>query len=292
MITTKIIKLYFIKTTISITRLFIVFFILLATGCVANRTTTAQDIAKQGHLSEQIIETPEFNFLTWQRINAPSQPLTIYIEGDGLAWISRYQPSADPTPKNPVALRLAALDPGSNVVYIARPCQYIGVGSNPACQVPYWTNRRFSAEVINAMSTAIDKIKQSTSATKIQLVGYSGGGAVAALLAAQRKDILSLRTVAGYLDIEYVNQLHHVSPMPDSLNPINKANKLALIPQIHFSGAHDTLITPEVALRFIRHTGNSCARVVLVPGMTHQGPWETQWLHLLKQKPECGKGGK
>ncbi|WP_226572525.1 alpha/beta fold hydrolase [Mangrovibacter yixingensis] len=270
----------------------ILLYAFLITGCTTNNLTTAQDIAKKGQLTEKVVVTPEFSFLTWQRINAPSQPLTIYIEGDGLAWISRYQPSSDPTPKNPVALRLAALDPGSNVVYIARPCQYIGVGSNPTCQVPYWTSKRFSADVINAMSEAIDKIKQSAFATQIQLVGYSGGGAVAALLAEQRKDILSLRTVAGYLDIEYVNQLHHVSPMPDSLNPINKANKLALIPQIHFSGAHDTLIPPEVAQRFTQQTGGSCARAVLVPGMTHQGPWETQWLHLLKQKPECGKGGK
>ncbi|WP_211320575.1 alpha/beta hydrolase [Mangrovibacter plantisponsor] len=283
----NLIKKHLIKTTASINKFLIVLFLLSGTGCVADRTTTAQDIAQKGQLTEKVVVTPEFSFLTWQRINTPSQPLTIYIEGDGLAWISRYQPSSDPTPKNPVALRLAALDPGNNVVYIARPCQYIGVGSNPACQIPYWTSKRFSADVINAMSEAIDKVKQSTSATKIQLVGYSGGGTVAALLAEQRKDVLSLRTVAGYLDIEYVNQLHHVSPMPDSLNPADDAGKLALTPQIHFSGALDTLITPEVARRFTRQTGGSCAHAVLVPGMTHQGPWETQWLYLLQQKPEC-----
>lgn len=258
-------------------------------GCADNRTEIAQEIAKEGQLTEKIIVTKKFNFQVWQRITEPSQPITVYIEGDGLAWLTPYQPSPDPTPRNPVALRLAVLDPGKNVVYIARPCQYIGLNSNPACQVPFWTSKRFSYDVINSMSAALDALKRSASATEFNLVGYSGGGAVAALLAENRKDISSLRTVAGYLDVEYVNQLHHVSPMPESLNPINKATELALIPQIHFSGAYDRLITPEVALRFTQHTGNICVRVVLVPEMTHQGPWQTQWLHLLQQKPECSR---
>ncbi|HAU5562514.1 TPA: alpha/beta hydrolase [Serratia fonticola] len=266
------------------------FLLMLVTGCVDNRIKTAREIAQKGKLTEKNIATSEFSFKTWQRITAPSRPITVYIEGDGLAWLTRYQPSPDPTPNNPVALRLAALDPGSNVVYIARPCQYIGLESNPACKVTYWTNKRFSIDVINAISTVLDDVKKSASATELHLVGYSGGGAIAALLAEKRKDISSLRTVAGYLDTEYVNHLHHVSPMYESLNPVDKAYKLALIPQIHFSGARDTLITPEVAQQFIHKTGNRCARVILVPEMTHQGPWESQWLTLLKKTPGCSKG--
>ena len=36
-----------------------------------------------------------------------SAPLAVYIEGDGLAWLSQYEKSSDPTPRDPlVAARL------------------------------------------------------------------------------------------------------------------------------------------------------------------------------------------
>jgi hypothetical protein len=42
---------------------------------------------------------------------APTREAHLYIEGDGYAWKNRHEPSNDPTPMNPVAMRLAAADP-------------------------------------------------------------------------------------------------------------------------------------------------------------------------------------
>ncbi|MEX2353586.1 MAG: alpha/beta hydrolase, partial [Gammaproteobacteria bacterium] len=49
----------------------------------------------------------------------------VYIEGDGRAYVSRHRVSADPVPRNPLAFRLAVVDPSPAVIYIARPCQFV-----------------------------------------------------------------------------------------------------------------------------------------------------------------------
>lgn len=263
--------------------------VILLVGCTASEKEKADSIATKAGLKTQIIATSLFHYQSFQRIAEPGAPLNVYIEGDGRAWISRTRPSSDPTPSEPVALYLAARDPAKNVVYLARPCQFTGVRDNPHCQKTYWTDKRFAPEVIDSMSQAIDQLLTQTGSTAINIIGYSGGGAVAALLAERRHDVMSLRTVAGYLDVAWVNQQHGVSPMPDSLNPADFASKTAHIPQIHFSGESDAIISPAVAQRFTRSVGDRCARSMTIPAMSHRGPWETPWPALLTIAPGCIK---
>lgn len=263
--------------------------VILLVGCATSGTEKAAAIAASAGLKEQIVSTSLFHYQSFQRIADPALPVNVYIEGDGRAWVSRTQPASDPTPSEPVALWLAARDPAKNVVWLARPCQYLGVGENPHCQRVYWTDKRFAPEIIASLSQALDAILQQSGAKELALTGYSGGGAVAALLAAKRQDVVSLRTVAGYLDVAWVNQQHRVSPMPDSLNPIDMAAKTATIPQIHFSGESDVIIPPAVAQRFARSVGGRCTKAIGISAMTHRGPWETQWPALLTIAPGCTK---
>ena len=55
----------------------------------------------------------------------PDRNLAIYIEGDGLAWTSKSRLSSDPTPQDPVGLKLALRHPRGAAAYLARPCQYV-----------------------------------------------------------------------------------------------------------------------------------------------------------------------
>jgi len=55
---------------------------------------------------------------------------------------------------------------------------------------------RFAPEVINSFSRAIDTLKEKSGAKYVELVGYSGGGAIAVLVAAGRSDVVGVRTVA------------------------------------------------------------------------------------------------
>jgi hypothetical protein len=259
----------------------------LLTGCMTSPREHADRVASPAMLVRQYIDTPLFTYTAYIRISDRTQPLHVYIEGDGMAWLSRYQPSSDPTPHNPMALTLATLDPAANVAYLARPCQFTPRELNAHCQVDYWTGKRFAPEVIDSLSQALDRIKARSQISTLELTGYSGGGAVAALLAEQRNDIIFLRTVAGNLDVTYVNQQHNVSAMPGSLNPIDKARQLEHLPQVHFSGEKDPVISPEVARRFVNHTGSKCANVRMVANMDHRGPWEKEWPRLIKMTPTC-----
>ncbi len=214
------------------------------------------------------------------RASAPDLPLRVYVEGDGRAWLDRYTPSPDPTPVKAVALQLALADDYPNVAYLARPCQYLRERS-PGCEVGYWTARRFSPEVIAAMEDALDRLLQVSQAHGLQLVGYSGGAAIAVALAARRSDIRWLATVAGNLDTEAVNRFHRVDPMPASVNPASLAPRLSSLPQVHFSAVGDRIIPAATARAFIEAGPMQCATQVEVRGATHGEGWTERWPGLL-----------
>ncbi len=256
-------------------------------GCAsADRMAHAEALAATGHLKPERIEAGAFVLTAFVRIDRPDRPLTLYIEGDGPAWLSRSEPAQDPTPRAAIGLALAASDRAPNVAYLARPCQFTPMALNPSCNVAYWTGKRFAPEVVASIDAAITRLAARVPGQPIALVGYSGGAALAVLVAAERRDVVSIRTLAGNLDSEAVNRLHHVSAMPQSENPIDVADRVAAIPQIHFSGARDEVVPPEIAQRFAAATGH-CARVMVVPGLDHEGDWPARWPTLLAMPPAC-----
>lgn len=221
------------------------------------------------------METDAFRLMTYWRAKENTAPLTVYIEGDGYAWVNRTMPSTDPTPRTPVGLALALQDPSPNLAYLARPCQY--VKDDPACTTNiFWTSHRFAPQVVESMNNAISLLLEKTGARGLHLVGYSGGGAVVALIAAQRTDILSLRTIAGNLDTEALNLFHEVSPTPESLNPIIIAPRLKGIPQEHWVGENDEVVPPFIAARFVDAMGHPAStRIVVAPNASHETGWST-----------------
>jgi dienelactone hydrolase len=249
----------------------------------------ADALAAHAHMQRENVTTPGFVLMSYARVSRPDRPLRVYIEGDGVAWLSRTEPSDDPTPARATGLSLAAADAAPNVVYLARPCQFTPMSQNPRCRAEYWTGKRFAREVVDSMSIAVSHFAARAPGQPIELVGYSGGGAIAVLIAARRSDVTSLRTVAGNLDSEYVNRLHHVSAMPDSENPIDFARQVANIPQIHFNGVKDTVVPPAVAAHFVEAASERCARAVSVPDVSHESGWRDRWPELLKIAPACGR---
>lgn len=261
----------------------------LLAGCAGDPRLHADGMAQPAGLQREQSQAGMFLLTSYVRITQPDQPLTIYIEGDGLAWRNRYEPSMDPTPHDALGLSLAVADRSANVAYLARPCQFTPMAGNPACAVPYWTGKRFAPEVVASMDAAVTQLAARVPGQKIHLVGYSGGGAVAVLIAARRSDVASLRTVAGNLDHDAVNRWHKVTSMPDSLNPIDVATKVARIPQIHFSGSNDKIVPTVITRSFVTATGPACARVQVVDGLGHESNWGAQWPQLLAQQPVCSK---
>jgi hypothetical protein len=269
--------------------LMIIFFILLLSSCggLSHYQNKAKKIALSADLKPFLLRTSNFRLAGFYRFSNPNVALTVYIEGDGLAWLTRYRPSADPTPKNPIALYLATLDNSANVVYLARPCQYVTLSEEKLCGIPYWTEKRFSKEIILAINEAIDKLASKSGAKSIHLVGYSGGGAVAALAASRRKDIASLRTVAGYMDHVSLNREIGVSPLIGSLDPIRAAPYLKFIPQIHYTGKQDERIPGWVAQKFIKAVGNNSCTSIQTVNASHGNGWEKIWSRVGSKIPSC-----
>ena len=253
---------------------------LLVTSCAEERV--ALDASG---FEKKLVEADGFNLTTFQKLTDINKPIRFYIEGDGFAWATSTQPSSDPTPKYPTAFYLAKQDPAPNVVYIARPCQF-SKDSSPKCSVEYWTKRRFSMEVMQAVNKVVNKIKQSP-AQRIELVGFSGGAVVAVVLSARRSDVITLRTVAGNLDHDYVNKFHHVSPMNESLNASDFAHNLKAIPQMHFISTKDPIIPPVVIKKFVEIQESNCAHYYEYEHATHEEGWGLDWKSLLQIPVRC-----
>jgi len=214
-----------------------------------------------------------------------SDVLRVYIEGDGHAWATASQPSTDPTPHENLVANLAANDPGG-AVYLARPCQFV---TNEHCNPKAWTDQRFSPQVIADMSSALDTIKSRYRATGFELVGYSGGGAVALLLASQRDDVSSVQTLAGNIAVTAWAQLHGVTPMIGSLDPTNYADKLRTIPQRHLVGDQDDVVPLAVSSAYLSELGSTqCVEVVTVHA-NHQDGWPAVWADYSRRPTRCGK---
>lgn len=252
----------------------------------------ASDLAAQGALSYQPVLSPPFVLATWRRtskdqtVNSISGiNLTVYIEGDGAAWINRSQISPDPTPSNPVALKLAVIDAkinsGRQVLYLARPCQFVSFSENPSCNSFYWSSGRYSEAVISSMNMVISLAAKEIGAHNIDLVGYSGGAAAALLIAARRHDVSSIRTVAGNIDPEGLNKIQGVLALSGSLNPRAHIKALSKIPQIYWIGNNDPLITSSFTRAMLKQISSTCIVMAELPGVGHAAGWDTVWPRLL-----------
>lgn len=250
---------------------------------VSERITIAQTLANRAGFTERLIYTPSFEVLAFGKGgDRASDRLVVYIEGDGHAWKTASLPSDNPTPINPVALRLAIQDPRSTVAYVARPCQFVSLQSRN-CSELTWTSARFSPAVVDAMNEAVNALKEEYGATNIVLIGYSGGGGIAVLLAAKRTDVQALITIAGNLDTDAWVQLYGLEPLSGSLNPASVAAQLRNLPQTHFIGAKDEVIPKAVTQSYLSKLGSpNRAKVVELPNDGHVCCWSGNWLSLLE----------
>lgn len=254
-------------------------------GCPGDRHEAADRVAAAGNFTKYSIQTNGFTLTAYGRFSRPGADLTVYIEGDGCAWISPARLSTDPTPARSLVLQMTALDRAANVAYLARPGQY-GGDAPGGCDPLYWSDRRFSPEVVEAMSEAMDRLRTAACSERVHLVGYSGGAAIAVLVASRRNDIASLRTVAGNLDTEAVNRHHGVTPLTGSLNPIDDARRVGGLPQRHFAGAKDSVVPPFIARSFLRQAGDpDDRRLVILKDVSHSRGWLEAWGELLTIPP-------
>jgi hypothetical protein len=248
-------------------------------GCAGkgNGRAEVEQAARSHGLQSCLFPTASFTLFGLMRVGSGSL-LRVYIEGDGRAWLTRTRPSLDPTPNNPVALSLALADPSRDtVLYLARPCQFVQGADRRFCERRYWTDARLAENVIASLNTAVDRAKKQAGAQQVALIGYSGGGGAAVLLAGRRSDVIYLATVAGNVHSAAWTKLHKVSPLVGSLEPFAAASAVRGIPQWHISGAKDSIMPPEISQQFCQAVGLA-AHCLVLPDMRHDGAWQEHWL--------------
>lgn len=245
---------------------------------------SAPALARKAGWQWKMIQAGAFDLTTAQRpATSASDVLTVYIEGDGFAYAAPGRRSMDPTPTDPLALRLALQHPGKGAVaWLGRPCQYGPRSRN--CQSDYWSIARYAPEVVDSANAALDQLMaDARGPTRLILVGYSGGGALAALIAQRRGDVAALVTVAANLDLGAWVRTRGLSPLSRSLDPATRAEKLSRLPQVHFVGANDRVVDEPITRAFVDHMAKDApVTIAIIAGQDHSCCWAKQWPELSK----------
>jgi pimeloyl-ACP methyl ester carboxylesterase len=232
-------------------------------------------------MREEVVEGTVFRHVVFASGPPALRTLHVYLDGDGTPW-SFWAPSADPTPRNPLVLRLMALDPAPSL-YLGRPC-YHGLSEEPPCAKALWTNARYSEAVVSSMASALRRTLAGTGIERLVWFGHSGGGALAMLLAPRFEETTDVVTVAANLDTDAWADLHGYARLDGSLNPARQPPLPARIRQRHYVGGKDSIVPREVVAR-----GTIDARwVIVIPDYSHACCWEAMWPSLAADVDRAG----
>jgi pimeloyl-ACP methyl ester carboxylesterase len=259
---------------------------LLLTGCnpYLSMNGNPETIGKLYKFNRVLVKGGDFWITTYQKITDENAPYVFYLEGDGAAFDGRYRVSRNPTPRRQMFIQLAQMDHRPNVIYVGRPCQYTPKDLNPKCSNLYWTDRRMSDDSVESLNEVINSINKNKS---FSLVGYSGGGGIAVLIAARNNMVRDIITIAANLDHIAFTTLHNVTPMIGSLNPIDYVSKVGNIPQLHISGEKDKIVPPFIADKFVQASGSTCVKQRIMPRIDHTHGWNKIWEYVLTIPIRC-----
>jgi len=231
----------------------------------------------------QIVPGTAFQHVVFEQARRPSRTLHVYLDGDGTPWLAG-RPATDPTPRNPLLLRLMTLDPNPSV-YLGRPC-YHGLSETPSCSSALWTRERYSEAVVSSMAAALRRVLEAGGFNRLAWFGYSGGGAIAVLLAPRFAETTDLITIAANLDIDAWTDLHDYPRLAGSLNPAQQPPLPARIRQRHYVGGQDRVVPEHVVARGPIDPNT----LVVIPSYDHTCCWETTWPAVLAEVDQARSG--
>jgi len=249
------------------------------TGC--SFTPYEQSVAKNYQANLQTVQGSPFVHkvyvnqpaFTDQTDNRHQRFLHVYIGGDGRPYANgKY--TLNPTPSNPLLLGLMEQDK-QPAIYLGRPCYFNPVDDQ--CNPSWWTTRRYNKQVVDSLIAAL--AHYSSRYQHIVLIGYSGGGALAMLMAERLKTTRLLVTIAGNLDTFEWTTSHGYTPLIESLNPAEQDPLPPTIIQLHYAGEDDKNIKAD----WIKDVSDKQkqAEYHLIQEADHTCCWSSLWPEIL-----------
>jgi hypothetical protein len=253
-------------------------------GACRHMAPTAQEALRAG-LKIDMVQGAAYKHVTYvdasstEPNDAARTPLYVFIEGDGLPWRRHgTQVSRDPTPRNPLGLALAIRTRGPRL-YVGRPCYFSAI-NDPACNPRVWTSERFSAAVVASMAAVVNHYCAARCGGGVVLIGYSGGGVLAVLMAPLVPSTTAVVTIAADLDTDAWARWHGYSPLEGSLNPATLPALPSRIREWHLVGDRDTVVPPELSRRYLHRVNQD---YVWHFAFDHVCCWVQQWPELFSR---------
>lgn len=236
--------------------------------------------ARRHGLETSIVEGSGYRHVVVTRYaHQPAGRLHVYIEGDGVPWVRGVEPAEDPTPGNPLALRLMATDP-ADAAYLGRPC-YFGLSGDDGCDASSWTSGRYSSAVVASMAGAVRTLAAGHGYSEVVLIGFSGGGVIARLMARHIPELAGLLTVNANLDVHQWAARHGYLPLTDSMSPVDEARLPPHILHVQAVGARD-LVVPQAITESYRRQHDDLV-VWSYPEFDHVCCWLESWPSILQR---------
>lgn len=230
--------------------------------------------AKAAGLNIIRAEAGTFPSVIYMKYGPGGGPLLVFLESDGKPWNDGRVPSVDPTTDRPLALEMLIRSAGP-AAYITRPC-YHRVHSDK-CNFEYWTGARYSNEVVESMAATVREAQRRSGAKEVTLIGYSGGGVLAVLIAERIEHVASVVTIAANLDTDAWTEHHKYLPLSQSLNPA-LSDRPHPWPELHLRGAKDLVVPAATTDKyFVRYPQ---AQQRTVEGYDHVCCWVRDWQRL------------
>ena len=128
------------------------------------------------------------------------------------------------------------------------------------------------------MAAALVRVRHGA---PVVLIGHSGGGVLAMLLAARIADVVGVVTVAGNLDVAGWTGLHDYSPLALSLDPATGPVLAPRVHQLHLAGGADRDVPPALVRSGVARQAGAQVRVI--DTFDHVCCWQRVWPEVLVQ---------